>query len=136
MTSHLKRGPGRPKDEALAALRREQILEAATSIFAASSYRNTDLQEIADRVKLSKAALYNYFASKEKLFLAAVDRGLTRLHEHVNASGADEDDPLANFAQRVAAYLAYFRANPDVVELLLQERVEFRDRKQPSYFVH
>jgi AcrR family transcriptional regulator len=136
MRKLLKRGPGRPKDEDLCTRRREQILDAASQVFAANSYRNTDLQFIADRLKLSKASIYRYFDSKEKLFLAAVDRGIARLHEHVSASEAGETDPLKRLTLVVYAYLAFFRANPQIVELLIQERVEFKDRKEPSYFVH
>ena len=132
----LKRRPGRPKDEDLCSRRREQILDAASHVFAANSYRNTDLQFIADRLKLSKASIYRYFDSKEKLFLAAVDRGVARLHEHISASEAGASDPLKRLTRVVYAYLAFFRANPHIVELLIQERVEFKDRKEPSYFVH
>jgi AcrR family transcriptional regulator len=132
----LKRRPGRPKDEDLCSRRREEILDAASHVFAANSYRNTDLQLIADRLKLSKASIYRYFGSKENLFLAAVDRGVARLHEHKTASEAGETDPLARLTRAIYAYLEFYRANPHLTELLIQERVEFRDRKEPSYFVH
>src|SRR6266568_2317289 len=113
MKQALKRGPGRPKDEDLCTRRREQILDAASHLFAANTYRNFD--------------------SKETLFLAAVDRGVARLHEHVSASEAGEIDALKRLTRVVYAYLAFFRANPHIVELLIQERVEFKDRKEPSY---
>jgi AcrR family transcriptional regulator len=136
MKQALKRRPGRPKDEDLCSRRREQILDAASHVFAANSYRNTDLQFIADRLRLSKASIYRYFDSKEKLFLAAVDRGVDRMHEYITASEAGETDALARLTRAVYGYLAFYRANPHLTELLIQERVEFKDRKEPSYFVH
>ena len=36
----------------------------------------------------------------------------------------------------VAEYLTFFQQHPQYVELLIQERAEFRDRKKPTYFVH
>ena len=45
-------------------------------------------------------------------------------------------DPLERIAAAVRAYLAFFEANPECVELIIQERAHFKDRKQPTYFVH
>src|SRR5262249_3227446 len=36
----------------------------------------------------------------------------------------------------IAAYLDFFGTNPECVELLIQERAQFKDRKKPTYFVH
>jgi AcrR family transcriptional regulator len=136
MTQQVKRGPGRPADAALQELRREQILEAATKVFADCSYRNTDLQYIADYLKLSKASIYRYFPSKEELFLATVDRGISRLDDYIQQHSAVEVDPLVRLARAIEAYFAYWHANPQIAELLIQERAEFKDRKKSTYFVH
>jgi len=127
---------GRPKDESLQGRRREQILEAAAAVFAADGYPNTDVQVIADRLGLSKGTVYRYFPSKRDLFFGAVDRGVRRLHEAVTAAGDAEADPLDRIAACVRAYLAHFKKNPELVELLIQERAEFRDREKSVYFEH
>ena len=36
----------------------------------------------------------------------------------------------------VCVYLEFFDANPGFVELLIQERAEFKDREKPTYFEH
>src|SRR5437016_3051561 len=105
MVKPRKRRLGRPRDEALLQRRREQILDAATVVFAAYSYHSADVQWIADRLKLSKASVYRYFGSKEKLFRAAVDRGVARLVDQLAASGSGETDPRARLSKRIAAYL-------------------------------
>src|SRR6266576_1817616 len=79
---------GRPKDAALQERRREQILEKATVVFAKHGYPNTDVQFVADPLGISKGTVYRYFPSKERLFLAAVKRGVERLKEHVDGSVA------------------------------------------------
>src|SRR5262249_25610408 len=33
-------------------------------------------------------------------------------------------------------YLRFFDDHPEIVELFVQERAEFRDRKRPTYFAH
>jgi hypothetical protein len=46
------------------------------------------------------------------------------------------DDALDRIERAVHAYLHFFADNPDFVELLIQERAQFRDRKKPTYFEH
>jgi AcrR family transcriptional regulator len=134
-TSKPRRKPGRPRDENLRARRREEILAAATRVFAARGYRQADVQEVADASGLGKGTVYRYFASKEALFLAAVDLGMQRLTEFVQQAYLVED-PFERMEAAFRNYLLYFREHLELVELLIQERAEFRDRKQPTYFVY
>lgn len=46
---------------------RERIKEAALELFGEQSYGATTLQDIADRLGLTKAALYYYYKSKDEL---------------------------------------------------------------------
>lgn len=126
-----------PKIDAANSLRcaREQeILDAATSLFAEHGYANTDTQLLADRLGVGKGTLYRYFPSKQELFLAAVDRGMRRLCEHIDASMAELSDPVERITQVVRAYLAFFASHPELVELFIQERAHFKNRKEPAYF--
>jgi AcrR family transcriptional regulator len=127
---------GRPKDKRLAARRRVEILDMAARLFAERGYPNTDVQVVADELGLGKGTVYRYFPTKRQLFLAAVDRGMDRLHDAVEARVAETDDPVQQIAQAVRAYLAFFDSHPEIVELLIQERAEFKDRKKPTYFEH
>ena len=127
---------GRPRDDSLPGRRREEILDAASVVFAREGYPKTDVQVIADRVAVSKGTVYRYFPSKQELFFAAVDRGLRRMHETVTAAADAAADPLERMAAAVRAYLAFFKAHPELVELLIQERAEFRDREKSVYFEH
>lgn len=129
-----KRAPGRPKDDSLAARRQEEILEVATKVFACQGYQNADLQEVADVLGVAKGTLYRYFPSKKDLFLACVDHGRHRLGEQVMNSLTVSDDPLKTIAAAIRAFFAFFDAHPELVELIIQERAEFRDRNKHTYF--
>ncbi len=131
-----KRPRGRPDDAVLAARRRGQILDVATPLFAKRGFPNTDLQVVADELRVGKGTIYRYFKSKEDLFLAAVDRGMKRLRERIDAEVAGAIDPLEQIERAIRSYLAFFDASPEIVELLIQERAEFKDRKKPTYFEH
>lgn len=134
--SESKRKPGRPKDEELLTRRRAEILEEATRVFAKRGFAATDVQVVADRLGVGKGTVYRYFPSKEELFLAAVDFAMTQLRAAVDEAADKAKRPLDRLAAGVQAYLAFFDKHPEVVELLIQERAYFRDRKQPTYFQH
>jgi AcrR family transcriptional regulator len=54
---------------------REQILEIAVSVFIEQGYDATSVASLAERLGLSKSALYHHFASKEALLeVALVDK--------------------------------------------------------------
>ncbi|ESQ94473.1 TetR/AcrR family transcriptional regulator [Asticcacaulis benevestitus] len=54
--------------------RREAILDVASEIFLTEGYASASMSSIAARLGGSKGTLYNYFKSKEELFLAYVQR--------------------------------------------------------------
>ena len=113
--------------------REQQILDCAALVFAKHGFRNTDVQEIADRLAIGKGTIYRHFGSKDSLFLAAVDRGMQQLDERLKKARATADDPFAAIKRVVYEYLAFFDENPQFVELFILERAEFRDRKKPTY---
>lgn len=131
-----ERKRGRPSDEESRARKRVELLASAAKQFARHGYPGTDMQAIADAAGVAKGTLYLYFSSKEDLFLAAVDQGLRELQTHLDATVEPIADPLDRIAAAVRAYLRFFKERPEQVELLIQERAEFRDRKQPTYFEH
>jgi AcrR family transcriptional regulator len=116
--------------------RREQILEQAIHLFAREGYAALDLQVLADALQIGKGTLYRHFGSKENLFLAAADRVMRKLREYVDARLVGIEEPFEQIAAGIRAYLEYFHANPEAVEMLIQERANFRDRRRPTYFEH
>jgi AcrR family transcriptional regulator len=107
--------------------REEEILAAATALFAEQGYAKADTQALADRLGVGKGTLYRYFASKRKLFLAAVERLVTQFHETFEAAVADVKDPIQRIARAVEVYLTFFAEHPEYVELTIQERAYFKD---------
>ena len=49
-------------------MRREEILGAATRLFAERGYEGTSMGDLADVVGLRKASLFHHFASKDVLY--------------------------------------------------------------------
>jgi AcrR family transcriptional regulator len=136
VASKNNRPVGRPPDADLQERRRAEILDTATAVFAENGFAAADVQEIADKTGVGKGTIYRYFPSKEELFLAAVDHGMRNLKLAVDAAAASAKQPLDRIAEGVLAYLTFFDERPEIVELLVQERANFRDRQKPTYFVH
>ena len=127
---------GRPRDEASREQRRNQILDTAATIFAERGFPHTDVQAVADRLDIAKGTIYLYFPNKRALFLAAADRAMDRLGLAVEQVAGQARSPLERLAWAIHAYLAFFDEHPYFVELLIQERAEFKDRPKPTYFEH
>ncbi len=117
--------------------RQEEILEAAAALFAECGYSQADTQTLADRLRVGKGTIYRYFPSKRELFLAAVDRLMSQLHESITqAISGDFQDPINRLLHAVNAYLKFFSVRPELVELLIQERAYFKDRAKPTFIEH
>ena len=89
--------------------RRDAIVAIAKQIFLEQGYAGTSMSEIAARVGGSKATLYNYFKSKEELFIAMVEKKCGDISAMLNAaemeSGGDLRATLTNFGDHFVAYL-------------------------------
>lgn len=136
MATRQAAGRGRPRDPQRLRQRRAEILERAAIFFARRGYQGTDVQDVADALGVGKGTIYRYFPSKEALFLAALDDGIRRMHEHIEAARLEAADPLDQIERAIEAYLAFFDEHAEYVELLIQERAVFRNRKTPTYFKH
>jgi AcrR family transcriptional regulator len=54
--------------------RREEILQAAASVFAAKGYAQATTREIAAAADMAEGSLYNYFGSKRDILVAIISR--------------------------------------------------------------
>jgi TetR/AcrR family transcriptional regulator, repressor for uid operon len=64
--------PRRPRPD-LRDKREQEILEAAAAVFAERGFRTTRVADVAERAGIGKGTLYEYFRSKEDLFLRLFD---------------------------------------------------------------
>jgi AcrR family transcriptional regulator len=128
-------GPGRPKDDQLAARRRADIVRHAIDEFARRGYAGADLDVIAANAACSKGTLYNYFRSKGDLFSASVDHVMFGMKQAVGTLD-DDRDPIDQLENLVRGFLRHFAKHPQHIELLVQERSDFRDRAQPTYYTY
>ncbi len=128
----MRKPVGRPKDEELSQRRKQEILDAAALFFARLGYPSSDLKLLADQLGVAKGTLYRYFPSKKHLFLATVDNCMQQLSQQVSAAVVQIESPLDRIEHALRVYFQYFDAHPYVIELIVQERAEFKERALPA----
>ena len=78
-----------------AADRREQILEAATQLFARQGFQGTTTKQISEQTGVTEALIFRHFASKDELYWAVIERKIKaappgeHMRERLSAGGSD-----------------------------------------------
>jgi AcrR family transcriptional regulator len=98
---------------------REQILRVALDLFRTQGYDATSLRQIAERLGITKAALYYHFRAKEHLVIELTRPFLDGFAAIVTAARAPEGEGGAGTTEEVLGqYLDLLIAEHDVVSLL------------------
>ncbi|WP_333763875.1 ScbR family autoregulator-binding transcription factor [Streptomyces sp. IBSBF 2390] len=98
-----RRGPD-PKQER-SVLTRLRVLRGAAELFTERGYRQTSVKDVADRVEMTKGAVYFHYPTKEALALAIVDEHYARwpkILDEVNKEGLGPVDTAARMLERAA----------------------------------
>ncbi|GAA3121980.1 AcrR family transcriptional regulator [Kribbella aluminosa] len=110
-----------PKRRRDRAAREREILEAAERIFGERGYQGTSMDDVAAQVGVSKPLIYQYYGSKDGLFLAC----LARLRGQLLDTVADAVMAAANAEDALyAGFLAWFRfldEHPQAWSVLVDE---------------
>jgi AcrR family transcriptional regulator len=120
---------------------RDQILAVAVAVFNERGYDATSVADLADRLGVSKAALYHHFGSKDELLALALDRALGGLEavlttpEAGAGSASERLGTVLQGAVRVlvrelpyVTLLLRVRGNSDVERAALARRRTFDQR--------
>lgn len=100
--------------------RREAIIRAAEKLFIKKGFEGAIMDEIADKCDLSKGALYLYFSTKEKLYLAIVHRAITEMLELLKSMQEGVTSPIERLRKVGDAYLRFYETHPDHFMILLR----------------
>ena len=87
--------------EELANARKEEIVNACAALYETIGFRDMTIRDIAAKTTFTRTSIYNYFQTKEEIFLALLQRehelwtadleAIARSHETLSADGfADE----------------------------------------------
>lgn len=109
---------------------RQSLLDAAACIIQESSAESLSMRKLADRVGVSRTALYHHFDDKHQLLCALAEDGFRRqIASFKNSHGAEAVDGLdqAEFALRFRAfirnYVEFASAQPQHYDLMFGREI-------------
>jgi AcrR family transcriptional regulator len=113
---------------------RQKIEAAAMKIFTRQGYHGTSMRQIADASGFSIGNIYNYYPTKEDLFVALVRKYEQRFAELRTAALADIDDAFtpAQLERLAGSIREIVCHNPDYWRLMYIDVVEFGNK----HFAH
>ena len=92
--------------------RRRAIISIARKFFSERGYEQAVVDEIAQAAGYTKMTIYNYFESKDDLFIAVVSEAYQKLYEMMS-SHLGRDDVSFELRSMGDAYLSFFETYPD-----------------------
>ncbi len=73
---------------------REEIIEAAVTVFAEKGFHRTTVEDIAAEAEFSVGTLYNFFKSKDELYQSMIDYHFIQLSDEAMAVLDQATDPI------------------------------------------
>lgn len=110
-----------PKDtlDKIKPAKREKLLSEAAKLFAQRGFSQADMAELASRAGVAKGSLYNYFESKQDLYIYVCRDGLNRSRQAVYG-GLDPDwDVYRQLEHIFTQGAAFARKHPEYLILYL-----------------
>jgi len=97
----------------------ESILDTARKMFARYGLRKTSLDEVARMARVAKATIYNYFGSKDRVYLEVLRREMDEVVEKISSSVDQESLP----GDKLVAFVkAKFRCMRQAINILNLDR--------------
>jgi AcrR family transcriptional regulator len=120
------------------AARPEELLDAALAVFGERGFRQTTLEEVANRAGVSKGTVYLYFASKDDLFRAVVEKKVVMLLEAAEAIARTHEGSAADLLTLVVHRMWEAMSRHDMVclsRLVQAELTQFPEVRR-FFFEH
>ena len=94
------------------------IFAAALEIFARYGFRKTTVEDIADRLNMTKGNLYRYAKNKRDLYEKTVSWALLRWQANVRRAIAEESEVENQFLVMCRSAVTYLATDPDLRQVL------------------
>jgi AcrR family transcriptional regulator len=117
--------------------KKEAVLQTAVQMFIEKGYRQTSLDDVAKKLKITKPALYYYFHNKEEIYLECYRRGiamtqqsLERIHSHRGSGLEKVAGFIHTYTTIIAKDFGLFLVRQDDRELSPEAQAEVRAEKR------
>ena len=102
---------------------RDNILRAATKVFARYGYEGGSVEKISQSAKSFDRMIYYYFGSKEGLFIEVLEDMYRRMNDAELALDLDLEQPVESLKDVIRFVVTYYSKNPEFITLLNTENL-------------
>jgi AcrR family transcriptional regulator len=102
---------------------RDNILRAATKVFARYGYDGGSVEKISKSAKSYDRMIYYYFGSKEGLFIEVLENMYRRMNDAELALSLDIEQPVESLKDVIRFVVSYYSKNPEFITLLNTENL-------------
>jgi AcrR family transcriptional regulator len=117
------RAPATPERMRDGARTREEILDVATSEFAAHGYHGSRVDEIAALTRTTKRMIYYHFGGKKQLYIAVLERAYTRIRAAERQVNVDDLDPVEAVRRVAEVTFDHHGGHPEFIRLVSIENI-------------
>ena len=119
--------PSQRKPEEIETIR-EEMLNHALELIAASGYKGFSMRKLATRLGIAAKTIYNYFHNKDEIYLSILTRGFETLHGRCTTANAAHRDPMEKIAAMCREYMDFGLDHANLYNLMFTWHVpKFRD---------
>ena len=117
----------------LTAARKEEIVGACEQLYQTMSFKDITLKEIGNATSFTRTSIYNYFQTKEEIFLALYEKEYDRWNEELT-SILNENDRLSNeeLADKIARSI---ENRAQLLKLLSMNNYDMEANSRPELLV-
>ena len=117
----------------LTAARKEEIISACEQLYKTMSFKDITLKEIGNVTSFSRTSIYNYFQTKEEIFLALYTREYDRWNEDLQGI-LNENAKLSKkqLSERIASSIA---KREQLLKLLSMNNYDMESNSRPELLV-
>ncbi len=114
----------------LTASRKEEIVNACEKLYQTMSFKEITIKDIGAVTSFTRTSIYNYFQTKEEIFLALMQREYERWADEMNTLAADNENMTANsFADAIAHSL---ESHEQLLKLLAMNHYDMEENSRPE----
>jgi len=110
-----------PRKEREKLLHRQEILEAALRLFSNKGFHNVSMQDIANESEFGVGTLYNFFNSKEQLFIELMKAGIERIGQLVIPILESKQDEKEKLSEFIRVHVDMIEGNVEFIKLYISQ---------------
>ena len=112
------------------AARKEEIISACEKLYQTMSFKDITLKEIGNETSFSRPTIYNYFQTKEEIFLALFEREYVRWNEEL-ADILQNNETLTKeqVTEKLASSIA---SREQLLKLLAMNNYDMEENSRPE----